>query len=235
MFIEGVNGFALLHADEAGHIPSAPGDYADRKGATGVPIVKKADVCSVIPVCHVKIHTFAWFIKLMVRENSHQLWHQSHAPVRFTPEQKKDEKEARAEIKAVVMKELGINIGDASDMLTGNQFFKFSEARDFFAGLLHDETKREDFKEIHLGMCSIVRVLNTQRRKVDMAKLRFLGNEIYMLMAETFPWAAISTSLHRVLGHGWEVVEISGGKGHRAKRDLKRKTSTSVSIVNTGH
>jgi hypothetical protein len=155
----------------------------------------------------------------MVRENSHQLWYQSHAPVRFTPEQKKAEKEARAEIKAAVMKELGINIGDASNMLTGNRFFKLSEAHDFFASLLHDETKKEDFKEIHLGMCSIVRVLNTQRRKVDTAKLHFLGNKIYMLMVKTFPWAAISTSLHCVLGHGWEVVEISGGKGLGAQSE----------------
>jgi hypothetical protein len=86
---------------------------------------------------------------------------------------------------------------------------EFSESRDFFASLLHDETKREDFKEIHLGMCSIVRVLNTQRRKVDTAKLRFLGNKIYMLMVKTFSWAAICTSLHRVLGHRWEVVKNS--------------------------
>jgi hypothetical protein len=68
-------------------------------------------------------------------------------------------------------------------------------------------------------MCSIVRVLNTQRRKVDTAKLCFLGNKIYMLMVNTFPWAAISTSVYRVLGHGWEVVEISEGKGLGAQRD----------------
>jgi hypothetical protein len=30
-----------------------------------------------------------------------------------------------------------------------------------------------------------------------------------MLMVKTFPWDAICTSLHRVLGHGWEVVKNS--------------------------
>jgi hypothetical protein len=89
------------------------------------------------------------------------------------------------------------------------QNVEFIEAHDFFASLLHNETKREDFKEIHLGMGSIVRVLNTQRRKFDTAKLRFLGNKIYMLMVKTFPRAAICKSLHPVLGHGWEVVKNS--------------------------
>ena len=44
-------------------------------------------------------------------------------------------------------------------------------------------------------------------------KLRTLTQEVNMRIVKTFPWAAISPSVHRILAHSWEVIEMNGGYG----------------------
>jgi hypothetical protein len=36
---------------------------------------------------------------------------------------------------------------------------------------------------------------------------------VYLKIVETFPWAVISPSLHRVLAHSWERIELNELKG----------------------
>ena len=58
----------------------------------------------------------------------------------------------------------GFDIKSAGDMNTGSRFHRFSTnaARDILASLINDESAREPFKEVHLHLCAIVRVLNSQ-------------------------------------------------------------------------
>ena len=108
-------------------------------------------------------------------------------------------------------KNLAINCGSPGEMVTGKAFQKFAsdESRAFFVSLLPEE-KAEGFAFILLGLCALVKVINSQKRRVDVERVRELGKEVNLKIIELFPWAAISPSVHRILAHSWEVMELNG-------------------------
>ena len=61
-----------------------------------------------------------------------------------------------------------------------------------------DPRLRENFKEIVTGLCCLIRVLNSSETAVNMFKYRALCKSVYLKIVETFPWATISQSMHRV-------------------------------------
>ena len=73
--------------------------------------------------------------------------------------------------------------------------------------------EKEDLDIILLGLCAVVKVINSQKRKVNVEKLRILAQEVNLKIVTTFPWAAISPSVHRILAHSWEVIEMNDGFG----------------------
>ena len=46
-----------------------------------------------------------------------------------------------------------------------------------------------------------------------MEKLQLLTQETYRNIMDTFPWVVISPSIHRILAHSWEVMQLNGGYG----------------------
>jgi hypothetical protein len=124
-------------------------------------------------------------------------------------------------VKVAVKDTLGISIGNPSDMLKGNNFKTFSSdnARDFLAGLIRDEKLRDPFRRIHLGLCAITRILNSQREKIDTIKYRELCTDIQLKIVTHFPWAKISPSIHRVLAHSPELIELNEGLGLGSKSE----------------
>jgi len=204
-----------LFDPETEEIKKTPGDYQRRQGITGLPITG-AELTTVLPVCHAKIHAFDWMInRLLVKANSHKKWHSLSKPVRYSEEEKDSEKNARESLKMDLKQLIGINICDPSEMTTGNQFKTFcsDNARSLIAGLLNDSSLQDSFKEIHLGLCAIIRVLNSQHRTINLLEYRSLCSSIYLKIVETFPWAVISPSIHRVLAHSWERIEANELKG----------------------
>ena len=99
-------------------------------------------------------------------------------------------------------------------MVTGTSFQKFSSdvGRDFVVSLLREDDQ-EDFKQILLGLCAVVKVINSQKRRVNIEKVREMTQEVYLVIVERFPWAVVSPSVHRILAHAWEVLELNNGFG----------------------
>jgi hypothetical protein len=96
-------------------------------------------------------------------------------------------------------------------MVTGAAFKKFcsDHGRDVLVSLIYDDDVHEAFREIHLGLCAVVLLLNSQKREVDVLKLKDLSTSVYLKIVETFPWCVVSQSVHRILGHGWERVQMN--------------------------
>ena len=97
-------------------------------------------------------------------------------------------KKSREEVKEAVYEFLAINIGNPGDMVTGQSFQKFSSdsARAFFVSLLKEEDA-DDFSFILIGLCAAVKVINSQKRSENTAKLRELTQEVYLKIVERFP------------------------------------------------
>ena len=56
-------------------------------------------------------------------------------------------------------------------------------------------------------------MINSQKRKVNVEKLQQLTKETYMKLVQCFPWCVVSPSVHRILGHSWEVIQGNDGYG----------------------
>ena len=88
---------------------------------------------------------------------------------------------------------------------------------------LQPEAKREQFGEILLGLFTLVKVINSQKRKVDVDKVRKLGQQVYLQLVQLFPWVVVTPSVHRILAHSWEVVLLnhSFGLGSQSEEGLE--------------
>ena len=86
---------------------------------------------------------------------------------------KEDYKTKRENIKEEIYENLAINIGNPGDIVTGKAFVKFSRdsSRAFYVSLV-EENQKEDFNHILLGLCATVKVINSQKRRVNTDKLR---------------------------------------------------------------
>ena len=212
--ITSVKDLALSLMDhDTGEIPRQKGDYTVRQGITDQPITS-SEITRNIPVCHAKIRSFSWFIDFLIRLLSHKKWWSVQKPVKYTEEDKEMYKKVTALVKEIMMEKLGVNIGNPGDLIEGNAFKSFSSdfARDIIGNLV-EEKDATVIKEIHLGLCTAVKVINSQKRKVNIEKLRDLTKDVNLKIVEHFPWAIISPSVHRILGHAWERIQYNDGYG----------------------
>ena len=156
----------------------------------------------------------------------------------------------RENFKDKIYSNLAINIGNPGDMVTGSAFQCFSSdsSRAFLCSLV-EENIREDFNLILLGLCASVKIINSQKRKVNIQRLREVAREVYSKIVVVFPWAVVSPSVHRILAHSWEVIQMNNGYGlggeseeglealNKYIRNLKehgaRKNSTENNFKNT--
>ena len=101
---------------------------------------------------------------------------------------------------------------------------------------LFKEEEREDFSEILLGICTLVKVINSQKRRVNVDMVRRLGQQTNLLIVKRFPWAAISPSVHRILGHSWGVMQLNDcfGLGGQSEEGLEALNKNIRSIRSRG-
>ena len=235
--------------DEEGLIKIKSSDYHHRKGVTKKPISQVYDLSYNLPVLHAKINSSKWLLILIMKLNSSQKWHHSSKAVRYSKEEKKMENDAKNLLAHKLRMELGIKNSDPSAMLTGNLFKTFSsdQGREKLSNMINDEEEREKFKEIHLGLCSIVRIINTQRQKIKLNEFKEFCTEVYLKIVEYWPWAVMSPSIHRILAHAGELMEANEGRGlggeseeglesvnkfiKSLRKESARKTSTEANFL----
>ena len=198
---------------DSGDIIKKKGDYQSRQGVCGLPITS-SDLTKNIPVCHAKIRTFEFVMELLIRYLSHRKWYTPTNGVKYSKEENKLYEDKRKWLQDNLLGELAINIGNAGEMVTGRAFQQFSsdQARQHLCSLVEDDVK-EAFNLILLGLAATVKVLNSQKRRVNFQKLQKLTTEVHILLVTSFPWVVISPSVHRILAHSWEVIELNGGYG----------------------
>ena len=68
-----------------------------------------------------------------------------------------------------------------------------------------------------------MKIINSQKRRTNVEKVRELGKEVNLRIVQLFPWAAVSPSVHRILAHSWEVIELNGefGWGDESEEGLE--------------
>ena len=71
----------------------------------------------------------------------------------------------KEKVKSELYQKIAVNVGNPGVIITGNAFRSFSTdyAREVISSLVLDEDK-EAIRDILLGLCAIVKVINSQNR-----------------------------------------------------------------------
>ena len=101
--------------------------------------------------------------------------------------------------------------------------------------------------KLHTQLSVILRIINSDRR-INTEEFGILCTDTYLLIHDSFPWASITPSLHKVLAHSEEILrEMNSGYGlkcfseegseacnkliRRYRENLARKTSFEDNVV----
>ena len=58
----------------------------------------------------------------------------------------------------------------------------------------------------------IVRVMSS-KGEVNVQRFRAMSTELYVHICEKFPWVSITPTVHKLLGHSWELISENDGHG----------------------
>ena len=61
-------------------------------------------------------------------------------------------------------------------------------------------------------MSVIVRVMSS-KGEVNVQRFRAMSTELYVHICEKFPWVSITPTVHKLLGHSWELISENDGHG----------------------
>ena len=124
-------------------------------------------------------------------------------------------------IQSAIIEKLGIkwdyadSTGQGGSTTTGNVarrlLFK-SENRRIITDLIQSVSDREVAERIAVLLSTILRALSSDR-KVNVDEYKKLCTELNLLLLREVSWVSITPSLHKVLAHSWELIEVNDGRG----------------------
>jgi hypothetical protein len=202
-----------LFDEDLGEIIRKRGDYEQRQGVTQVPLTTKP-INRAPATLHKRLRALSWAEQFIYRVRAEvKLWKSG----RLTQNQKDRIEKSRKEWLTAMAQETGLVLdtptskGGTTD--TGNAAWRFfsPEVLPVLQRLLPDEDK-EPVLQIHHALSVIFRVV-TSTRRVDTVRLRNLCTDIYIFILTKYPWVNISQSLHEILGHSFQLIDLNDGFG----------------------
>ena len=199
-----------------------------------------------IAVMHIKIHCMEYLAELLFRIIAGvKLWINpliSGGPrgygVNEQGESIKGIIDARkADIKNFLNKEMHITLFEGNKQATGPMFkiFLKDKNREKLLPLIEDPEERKAYEYIHMGLCALTLVANSQRHEIDVDFYGTLAMEIYLKIVETFTWAQVPETIHGLLAHMTELIERNNntGLGGWSEEGPERMQSSVVDLRKT--
>ena len=218
-------------SDEDGNILKRRNDYETRQGLTTKPIPDHEVVS--VQVLHALLRTFDHYMKIAVHLKAEVFeWTESETS-RYHVFLKHAKKE--------IQKKLEDSIGERWDFPDATGKGGTSTTGNTARNILHHHGGRkividmlpERFQGVmtQIGQyLSVVLRLFSSSKDVNVAEFKKICTSLYLLYLESFPpqkkskstqpthltWVSISPSLHKLLGHSWELIEMNGNCGLKA-------------------
>ena len=179
------------------------------------------DLIHDIAVMHIKVHTMEYLAELLYRIIAGvKLWinpmtsggprsYNSFPPVRPGKTNNEVLKETKTQVKEFIQEEMHITLFEGNKQSTGGMFkiFLRDKNREKLLNLIEDPEEREAYENIHIALCALTLVANSQRHEVDVDFYRMLCTNTYLEIVETFDWAQVPETMHGLLAHMPELIE----------------------------
>ena len=203
--------FTEVDVDEFLLLPSK-----DRFGLTHEP-TSEENILSASPL-HGYLRVFGWFMQLV--------YHLQAGETKWAPTSPKIRKSMEF-VREFLWEQLSIRIdyptSQGGTTSTGNVVRicfqrKNDSDRDFlyWVTTLIPVQYHLPLTSIHTYLSVILRIFNSDER-VDIEKFTTLCRDTYELIIESFPWASITPTLHKILAHSAQLIdEYNGGRGMKS-------------------
>ena len=88
---------------------------------------------------------------------------------------------------------------------------------------------------------SVILRIVSSKSKVNVPVYKDFCCDLYVFLVDSFPWISITGSVHKVIGHSWELIELNGGYGmgsldelgmegcHKVLRGIRTRLSRKIS------
>lgn len=208
-----------LGDEDSGKIPKRlrkTGDYNvgenPRAGLTSKPVTE-FDLIRDIAVMHIKIHCMEYLAELLYRIMAGiKLWINpltAGGPRSYGEENNKVLAEKKAVVKDFIQSEMHITLFEGNKQATGGMFkiFLRDVNRKKLLTLIEDQEARDAYENIHMCLCCLTLVANSQRHEVDVDYYRMLSTNTYLEIVETFDWVQVPETMHGLLAHMTELIE----------------------------
>jgi hypothetical protein len=201
-------------------IPTSLGDYSTRTGLTQQPQTHQ-DITKNIPVTHAYIRALSHFEKLVYHINAdvrimgrgQRIGGEAKEQLKVS-KAKFQEEAARGPLHMRLDQPDSHGAGGSSDTgQTARQFFSQKKRADFIALLKGTEKEKEDLKKLHENYSVILRVMSSKEKEIDTESFEEFCLETYLHQVQSFPWASVPQSLHRILAHSAERIRMNDGFG----------------------
>lgn len=231
--IESINEIFSANSDDSGVIRKH-GDYHQRAGLTQEPIASES--VTIVQVLHGLLRSFDFFTKIIYHLKAEVLDRSESKTSIYT----KFIKEAKSEIQTRVYEHTGIKLdfpnstGRGGTTTTGNvarRLLYNSENRNYLIDQL-PEKFRCNFRIFAQSLSIILRIINsTELVKVEVFKMFCI--ETYRFLIQNYSWVSVTPTIHKVLGHSWEVIEQNGsyGLGNLSEEGMEGCNKITSSLV----
>ena len=223
--IDSINQIFIDLVDDDGAICKVAGDYAIRGGVTNQPIAKH-DVFS-FQVLHALLRTFDTYMKTVVHVLA-GVYQWSVGKMSVYNQFLIDKKKA---LQAKIEHETGIHwdkadgTGNNGTSTTGNTarslLLNKNRREKVITSEIPDNYRRK--MEIYGAYLSVILRVIICKKKVNVYEFKKTCTEFNLFLLDEFPrevqktlpgpWISVTPTLHKVVGHSWEVIERNDGFG----------------------
>ena len=205
---------------DTGEIKTKQGDYSSRFGQKRAPIVQK-DIESVQSL-HMLLRTTDFLLKLLY----HEIAGVNHWSEGVNMRDKQFIKNAKLKVQSHMKDKTGIKVaypdstGNSGTTTTGNVAIRLlyeKDVRELLLELIENEGRRDMMRVIMVRTAVVLRVVSSSRKMTEakVEELEAFCKETYRLLLESFPrpLCEMSPTIHKLLGHSWELIAMNGNYG----------------------
>ena len=250
------------NVDEDGNVITAKGDYKQRGGVTTGPIATNQVIST--QILHSMLRTFDHFMKVVVHIKAGVFsWSKSNSTDKlFLQTAKKQLQDVIKEKIHNIKWDFPDSTGKGGTTTTGNvarELLLNPENRKIIIGEIL-EKDREAVLRYGEQLAVILRVFCSSE-SVNVQQYKDFCTQLYLHLIDSFPrqrrseknlagpWISITPTLHKLLAHSWELIELNNSEGlkrldesgmegcnkilRRIRMNLSRKTSQNESNVDS--
>ena len=209
---------SALGLDEDGEIlKKKKGDYGVRAGVMREPVI--AHEIESTQSLHLLMRSFDFIIKLII----HEIAEIRHWSEEVSMQDAQFVKQAKRNLQDHLKLHTGIKLdfpdatGKGGTTTTGNVARRIlwePKLRELTLSLI-PERRRDLVRAVVVRLAIVLRVVESKRKIQQIDALETYCKDTYRLLLTSFPRpvCVISPSVHKLLGHSWELIDKNGGMG----------------------